>query len=453
VTVLVSPTSAPGRDVPARFSFSTAIIVIVRVVAICVVALWLAAPAAAQDVGDYDPASSDWNGLSELMTIAGEGASVVRDLDASTLTPHDAVILISPAEAPPSAPLITLMRHGGRVVVADDYGAGGAILRDFHIERRAPRESEGVLRLRGNPQLLVAHAAMQHPLTQGVDALVTNHPQVVVHHPEPSSDDRASPPEPLRPIFEIASGDAIVLAGAVGESEPRGRLVVLSDPSVLINNMLEMHGNRRFAENLIAFVRQPDGRVLVLPPDARVHGHYGESALADPLASLRAALDEIDHATMPPAALRVLGASIAAILLLLAVGVLPKVSPYGSASFATRPAAEGGFVGRVGWYAARAGDLTEPFLVYKFELETELHARLGLSGRASVTDVAAAMQRRGLSASEVDGARTLLVDLSRAQDRAERGGGDHPIGEARLAAIVQRGDALLARVARTEKRA
>ncbi len=405
---------------------------------------WIPAAARAQDASDFDPESTEWNGLSELMAIAAEHghALVTRELDASTLTPADAVLLIAPREAPLAAPLIALMRDGGRVVVADDYGAGLAILETFHIERRAPRSDADVLRLRGNPELLIAHAAMQHPLTLGVDALVTNHPQVVVHHP----DDASERGGPLGPIFEIADGDAVVLAGAVGDEPHQGRLIVLSDPSVLINNMLEMRGNRRFAENLVEFVARPDGRLFVVPPDGHIVGHYGESSLHDPLTELRAILAELDRASLPPAALRVAAALFAAILLLFGASVLPKSSPYGSASFATRPAAEGGFVGRVGWYTARAADLTEPFLVYKFELETELHGRLGLSGRSSVMDVVQAMQTRGLSGTEVESARALLLELSRAQDRAERSAGDHPISEARLSAIVARGDALLTRV-------
>lgn len=416
-------------------------------------ALVAAAPVRAQDgAGDFDPDNTEWNGLSELVAIASEHATLVvtRSLDASTLHPTDAVILVAPREAPVAEPLIALMQDGGRVVIADDFGAGNGILETFHIERRAPTTSADVLRLRGNPALLVAHPAMQHPLTVGVDALVTNHPQVAVHHPDPTRTiDRGGP---LPPIFEIAEGEGLVLAGAVGAEPHQGRLIVLSDPSVLINNMLEMRGNRRFAENLVGFVAQPDGRVILVPPDGHVVGHYGENVLADPLTSLRELLDVVDRASLPPAALRVLVASLAAILLLFAAGVLPKASPYGSASFAPRPAAEGGFVGRVGWYAARAGDLTEPFLVYKFELETELHARLGLSGRSSVNDVVQAMQKRGLTAAEVGEARGLLGELSRTADRAERNVGDHPVSEAQLRGLVARGEALLARVGRREVR-
>lgn len=420
---------------PARRALGT--------LALAVAAALTTAPAEAQD-GDFDPDSREWNGLSELLALAEANLSahpvVARELDASSLGPHDAVILLAPLERPLAEPLVALMREGGRVVVADDYGASGAILETFHIERRAPLPDADALRLRGNPQLLVAHPAMQHPLAVGVDALVTNHPQVVVHHP---TGDGA----PLPPIFEISPGEAVVLAGAVGDDPAeQGRLVVLSDPSVLINNMLEMRGNRRFAENLVAFVARPDGHLFVVPPDGVVVGHYGGSSLQDPLTELRSVLDVIDRASLPPEALRVAAASLAAILLLFAVGVLPKGSPYGSASFATRPVAEGGFVGRVGWYSARPGDLTEPFLVYKFELETELHARLGLSGRSSVMDVVQAMQKRGLSGAEVERARVLLLDLSRTADRAERQVGDHQVPEARLSDLVARGDALLARV-------
>ncbi len=412
-------------------------------VALVALALLGASPCAAQD-RDFDPDNHEWNGLSELYAIAEATLSahpvVARELDASTLGPHDAVLLLAPEAGPLAEPLVALMREGGRVVVADDYGASSAILDTFHIERRAPVLDADALRLRGNPQLLVAHAAMQHPLAVGVDALVTNHPQVVVHRP---TGDGA----PLPPIFEISPGEAIVLAGAVGDDPvEQGRLVVLSDPSVLINNMLEMRGNRRFAENLVSFVARPDGHFYIVPPDGSVVGRYGGSELEDPISQLRTLLTEIDRASLPPEALRVGAAALAAILVLFAAGVLPRVSPYGSASFATRPAAEGGFVGRVEWYAARPGDLTEPFLVYKFELETELHSRLGLSGRSSVMDVMQAMQKRGLSVSEVESARALLLELSRTADRAERQVGDHQVPEARLRDLVARGDALLARL-------
>lgn len=404
-------------------------------------AVALGGGSARADETDFDPAGTEWNGLSGFLELAREGGhpiEVVRRLDAGTLTARDAILVIAPREEPRAAALTDLMRQGGRVLIADDYGAAGAILRSFRIHRGRPRADRDVLELRGNPALLIAHPAQQHPLTIGVDALVTNHPEVLFH-------------DELAPIFEISPGDAVVLAGAVGS----GRLVVLSDPSVLINNMLELRGNERFARNLIDYVSldrdEPagePGRLVLVPPDGVIVGRFGEPGADEPLHELRALLDSIAHYGLDPIALRIAAASLAVILLVIGSGVLPRRSPYGSASFAPRPSQVGGFVGRVGWYTARSSDLTEPLLVYKFELETELHARLGLSGRASLADVVSAMQRKKLSTTEVTAARTLLLELFAVAEHAERNAGSDPVSEARMRSLVARGDALLAAVAR-----
>ncbi len=410
---------------------------------LAVAATWATCSAARADRTDFDPDSTEWNGLSGLLALAeahGHPIEVTRRLDAGSLTSRDAVLVIAPSEEPRAAVLTELMRRGGRVLIADDFGAADAILRSFRIHRGRPRPDRDVLELRGNPALLVAHPAQQHPLTVGVDALVTNHPEVVFH-------------DELEPIFEISPRDAVVLAGAVGS----GRLVVLSDPSVLINNMLALHGNERFAENLIDYLALdrddappdgPRGRLILVPPDGIIVGRFGEPGADQPLHQLQAMLDELAHLSLPPVALRIAAASLAAILLIFGSGVLPRRSPYGSASFAPRPAAVGGFVGRVGWYAARSGDLTEPLLVYKFELETELHGRLALSGRASLTDVVTAMQQKNLRAEEITAARTLLLELSAIAEHAERNAGSDPVAEARMRSLVTRGDALLAAVVR-----
>lgn len=401
--------------------------------------LFGAGHAAAQSIEtDFAPDDPSWSGLSSLIEIAataGVPLDVVTELDVGTLTPADAIVVVAPVDPPPAAALTEFMRRGGRVLVADDFGASTSILDTFGIVRSRPRRDPDVLELRGNPELLLARPAMQHPLTHGVDAVVTNH-AAVVHHPR------------LMPVFEIAHGDAIVLAGEVSDTsgtDRGGRLVVLSDPSVLINNMLAMRGNHRFAENLLSYVSREGGRVYLVPPHARILGEPGAHG-TPPLERVQELIETLAHASLPPDALRFAGALVAS-LLLLALFALPRTSPYGSSSFAPRPAAVGGFVGRVGWYASRSGDLTEPLLVYKFELENELHTRLGLTGRSPLNHVIDAMQRRRLSRPELDAARALLVELARVAERAERSTGDAPpVSEAQLRDVVARGDALLAKL-------
>ncbi|MBC7172760.1 MAG: DUF4350 domain-containing protein, partial [Polyangiaceae bacterium] len=95
-------------------------------------------PRTAAAAPDYDPQSSDWNGLSELVTLAeSEGIElrVVKDLDAEALDPIDGLLVIYPRRPLPSASLVEFLRRGGRLALADDFGEGQGLLRRFGIER------------------------------------------------------------------------------------------------------------------------------------------------------------------------------------------------------------------------------------------------------------------------------------------------------------------------------
>ena len=380
---------------------------------------------------DFDPTSTGWNGLSGLLEVAREvdvSLEIVDRLDVGTLQSADAVLLISPAAELPAAGLTEFMRAGGRVALADDFAEGDSLLRTFRIGRGRPNRA-GAMQLRGNEELLIARPASPHPLTEGVSALVTNHAQVVYH-------------QDLEPIFSFGPHDAVVLAGAVGS----GRLVTIGDSSVLINNMLELRGNRRFAANLLAYLHgDTEGRVILVPPTAVVVGRFGEPGADRPLHDLRALIERLSAVTLPPMALRIAGASLAAILLVLAAGLLPRRSPYVGASMFARDPVPGGFVGRVAWFAAHRTNLVEPLMVYKLELETELHRRLGLVGRATLSDVAEAMKARRMSSEEVGRARMLLVELHELYENNQRGTAE-AVTEARFREVMRRGEALRARL-------
>jgi hypothetical protein len=393
----------------------------------------IAAGAAAQDA-DYAPDGESWNGLSRFVAIARERSARVEipaRLDVGTLTAEDALIILAPSDELPAASLTELMRAGGRVALGDDFGRGDTLLRTFRIGRGRPNRAEA-LRLRGNEELLVARPSAGHPLTEGVRALVTNHP-MVVYHPD------------LEPIFSFGERDAVVLAGAVGG----GRLVTLGDPSVLINNMLELRGNQRFAENLVDYLDGGrGGRLFVITPGAELVGRYGEPGADRPLHDLRALLERLAEAELPESVLRIMAAAIAGILMVLAAGVLPRSSPYAGAAMFARPSVPGGFAGRVDWFAQRPQNLADPAMVYKLELEIELHRRLGLIAPVSVEDVAARMKARGMRAEDVNGATRLLRELADLREQWERGTSGDALPEARFRRIVASGEALLEKVRR-----
>lgn len=382
---------------------------------------------------DFAPDNHEWNGLSEFLDLAAEQGVVlepVERLDLGTLRAMDTLFLLAPEEDLPIADLRAYMHDGGTIVLADDFGRGHALLESFHIERTRPRHAD-LLRLRGNDELLVAEASARHPLTEGVDALVTNHPQVIRH-----SD--------LDPIFSLGGGDAVVLAGTVGD----GRLVAIADPSMLINNMLELRSNRRFAENLLSYLAsEREGRVFVMLPNGRLEGHYGQTT--GPWHSdLRTILEQLAHVEIPSSALRIAGVALSGIFLVLAAGMLPRSSPYVASAMFARPADAGGFVGRVEWFSLRPSNLLDPTMVYKLELEAELSSTLGVPGPFGIEVITTRMKSKGMHEHDVAIARALLRELSELHADWERGPEGNALSEARFRRIVQTGDAVLEKARR-----
>ncbi len=402
--------------------------------AILLSALAPAGSASAQP--DFAPDGSAWNSVSELIRIAQSReitVAIPSRLDIGEVEANDALLILAPQEELPAGALTAFLNAGGRACVADDFGAGDSFLRVFQIGRGEP-DPEIATRLRGNPALLVARPVGNHRLARGVRALVANHPAVVYHRG-------------LSPIFSLGEGEALVLAGAVSE----GRLVVVSDPSVFIDNMLQLRGNHRFAENLVEYLTEVRGGTLyVVGPETRVVGRFGEPGADRPLHDLRAALETVASLDIPGPALRIAALALAAIAVILALGALPRRSPYRSARMFARPPSKGGFLGRVEFFSRRKVNLLQPLMVYKFELEDEILRRLSLSGRALLRDVLAAMKRRGMPETDLNQMRELLLELDRLHGLADQPPAPPTVSARRFEELVERGDALLARISPPE---
>ncbi len=381
------------------------------------------------DTGDYALDNQGWNGLSELLSIArGAGLElrVPHRIDLAALRPGDGLLLVYPAEPPPARDLSAFMAEGGRLAVADDFGAGGRLLASFGVGRSKPGSVPPERRLRGNVHVLIAKPRARHPLNAQVLALVTNHPQVL-HHDQ------------LDAIFSLdQSRGAIVLSGAVG----KGRLVAIGDSSVLINNMLEFRGNRTFAHNLVRYLAQ-DGRLWIAAPDTVLAGRYPSVAAADPLAGLRAGLDRLARARLPPAALRVTALVVSLLLLLAAASALPRRATYARAT--ALPAAEtlAGFAGRVRFFSGKGRNLLSPLLTYKLELERELLEGLALRDQPSLRDMTEAMRKAGLAEPLIEHTRALLLELEQLALAQERPPSPPHVGERKFHAMVASGDRIL----------
>jgi uncharacterized protein DUF4350 len=297
-------------------------------------AMLLAGPGAARGAGggnDYDLENRDWNGLSDLASIAQSRGFTVDtrgDVEWTEIGAGDALFVLYPTGRLDAVHLAAFIRQGGRVLVADDFGRSDEALARLGILRRPALGIHPARVWAGNPNLPVAvPVAEGHPLARGVAELVTNHPAVF------SLSGWADT------VFAYGNGEAVVVAGQMGT----GRFVALSDPSVLINGMLAFDGNLAFAVNLLDFLgggapaatagRPP--RIIVLtrdfnllgqPPDALDEARAAAS-VNDMLGNLRNGLDELNDYLAPDTILRLIGWLAAVLVLAVGMLVIPLRRP------------------------------------------------------------------------------------------------------------------------------
>ena len=312
-------------------------------------------PAAASP---FDPEGEDWEGLSQLVTVAREEVGLKRlvlgeTIDLRALRRQDTLVLVHPTGALDVDELSAFLRDGGRLVLLDDYGRGDVLLARYGI-RRVPLPSRPAEVLRGNPALPIAEPASAHPAVQDVGKVVINHGTGV--------DRRA-----LAPLL-VVRGDAepdvvVAVAGSVG----RGRLLAVGDASIAMNMMMRYPGNRAFARGLVRYATEPGpadapggGNLYLAVNDVRTVGTYrGDSSVGGVERAVADAFGALSHDGLPAPA---------AYLLALAVGLGVVAWTTVQAGRPHRPViprfvrrTSGGGRGgrrRAGRDAGRAGDVT-----------------------------------------------------------------------------------------------
>jgi hypothetical protein len=372
--------------------------------------------------------ATGWNGLSELQAIAGREGEVLAPtrIDVSQLEATDALLIIHPVTPLPTNELAKFLRKGGRLAVADDFGTGKELFGAFGMGMHAPSRDHPSS-LRNNPALLIATPLLGHPLADGVDALVTNHPQVI-YHPE------------LTPIFSLSAGHgAIVLSGGVG----KGRLVAVSDASVFINNMLELPGNRAFARNLLRFLRGPTrSRLYLAASDTQWLSSFRHMTTGNPLARVSAALAQLAKPRLPALAVIALSAVLATVLLAGAATALPRHSAYARRAYLQNPEVSAGMAGRVQYYASANRNYLAPLLVLKLELEHRLVDHLDARDQPQREAVLRALPARGFREARV----AELAEFMQSVDRLQSGtlGSETQVSARRFSELTAMGRRILA---------
>jgi hypothetical protein len=268
---------------------------------------------------DYDHTSRAWNGMATFgRVIDGLGMKqvVVDTLEWSELDDTDILVLVYPLQRVDPRKVAAFVNAGGHVVIADDFGEAGDAMSRFGLLRadvgtpRARRYHEGRM------FAPLADVLARHPITNGVDEVVCNHPAALTRV------------EGAEPLIGFSGGDAVVVAGTRGT----GRFVVISDPSIMINRMMQFPGNLTLVVNTLRWLDRGGRarRVVVLAGDAPMYGEprpfiddAGASRFDRRVHDVNLWLDERNDWLLTVPAMKVVGGVLAALIVLAAVMILP----------------------------------------------------------------------------------------------------------------------------------
>lgn len=247
---------------------------------------------------DFSIFNTGWNGTSGLAVsvyetgrfvpsfrVESSGTDVTvaelgfeeLDLDPTS----DAVVVIGPSEAFSAydgALMGAFVRAGGALLIADDFGSGNSLLEGMGASSRFSGKLVMDLSFEKKPEFPVCYDLRVDDLTRNVSALQLNYPSSVTLGASAAGFAYTSSASWLD-----ANGNGLQDYGEpwgpfpvlARESMGQGTVVLLSDPSVLINGMSDLLSNARLSDNMISYLSS-----------ARTSVYFDEShrAFFDPVA-------------------------------------------------------------------------------------------------------------------------------------------------------------------------
>lgn len=209
-------------------------------------------------VQDFMVGNSLWNGLADFSRE--QKAGFLDSIDRLPELPQHKVLLSIP-QLPYTeeelAELKEFVAGGGRLILMDDFGRGNEVLEYLNLPARfSGRILLDPLFCYKNPRLPRITDFAPEVREAGVKSVVLNHATVLVNtgsgevlarSSEQSfldldEDGRRSSGEPKGPF-------PVVVRFELG----RGKLILVSDPSILINSMMGKEDNRAFLEYLVGY--------------------------------------------------------------------------------------------------------------------------------------------------------------------------------------------------------
>ncbi len=190
---------------------------------------------------DYRLANTDWNGLSQLTELARAEnieLKLVSNIDFQKLKTQQPIFIIHPQQPFAVSNLTNFVFAGGRILLADDFGTSDALFDRLAISRvqMAPANLPHSEFVDNNPAFPIFKPTGRHPLLNDVQQLVANRPAVLFNVGSP--------------VVSFSENGGLVYDMSLGD----GKVILLGDPSMLINNMLFVADNAAFAKNALRYL-------------------------------------------------------------------------------------------------------------------------------------------------------------------------------------------------------
>ncbi|MGA7799064.1 MAG: DUF4350 domain-containing protein [Methanoregula sp.] len=233
---------------------------------------------------EFSRYNTNWNGTSQFFSDLNRHHTVMI-LDRTQLAPYqnNALLLIIAPERSPTGAEITayqaFLDRGNTIVLADDFGTGGEILRRIGSRITIPGGNlSSIDREYADPYTIVVYPDGNASPVENCGALIM---------------DRAAPLDGGQPLMMTSilswvdtNGDRRIDANEEmgqfpvisAEEISRGRIVVISDPSIFINSMQDFGGtwgNQCLINNLVNY----QGTVLIDQMNSRTQDTEGMSGI------------------------------------------------------------------------------------------------------------------------------------------------------------------------------
>jgi hypothetical protein len=269
---------------------------------------------------EYDPASTQWNGMSTFVGLAGGmgyEVKVMASLQWNELGAEDILVLVYPLRRVDPGKLDAFVRVGGHAVIADDFGEAGDAMARLDIGRVDSTAAVTNKFHEGRPFAPIATPlAPSHPIADQIKEVYTNHPAIITRS------------RGATPVIGFNADQSIVVAAERGT----GRFVAVSDPSVFINLMQEFEGNAQLAANILRWLDR--GRratnVVIVRGDVPMYGSprpFIDDAGLRPadrsVIELNDWLYKRSEWLLTPLAMRVIAAILAVLLVALVILAMP----------------------------------------------------------------------------------------------------------------------------------